>query len=428
MSNQRFQYSPTALNTLDKRCPRALDFYQLKSVPRFTSVFEAGSAAHFILEYLGHTACKWGRTLTEAEIFDVAVEGEGRLVEGVESHGYFLQVPPTKAIEGRDMAVEYATVHGLNPEAVMEWRIALDKDWNRVEWDSPNRRLRMILDRMYPMDWENDDESIERVLVVEDFKSSYQTSDDDLDKVQMLAQACAVHKCYGDIDKYAAIIVRLSNIRTMRIHEKRYDLGDPDSEEQFARMRKSLDRIMDAADFMAHKGQRPARPGHGCCGCPYLGACPEATRFFEMQGIPPRPEERAAVYAIAKAKYTQMHELLKLDMEEEGGNIIIPDEDGNPHTEVGYLVKETRSFGVDASKEIYKAWVSRDGANINGFFEAIKGLGATQVKALVRAMFPRKKQEQNEFLGKYETVELSPRFGIRATVLDGEDAHKEDEE
>src|SRR5690606_25431301 len=65
--------------------------------------------------------------------------------------------------------------------------------------------------------------------------------------------------------------------------------------------------------LMGGHGARPARPGPGCIGCPWLHRCESAQLYHGATGLPDSPEERAIAWCVAVGMADSLRPLLEID-------------------------------------------------------------------------------------------------------------------
>lgn len=400
----RFRYSPSSLRIYSANCPRALDFYQAREALRDENPFAVGTATHFILEHVGRACTKAGRELKEEEVARVANEIASLLIEKGRP-GDNVPLSPDDVFEGRKIALEWMRDNPPQPTDTVEPGQAFTKDWKPCAWDDPKARFRLVMDSLSQYQ-DGDEEGLFEVLHIRDYKTAWSTSEEELDTVQMKAQAFAgmVHakamKARGE--EVDIVRVEIVNLRTRKRFPRDHWVGEGEELDDY---RRDIEATMDAADAQARAGDRPARVGANCCGCPFVLQCPTAKAYFEQKGIPETREERARKFAIADAIRSELADICKEDFEQ-GGAIEI---DGM------VLAKhptQKRIITVEDTKNAFNTY-SPDGSNVNGFFAAMGGLGATQADKLAKQMYPDDKEAQKRFLEMIVRTETESRFQFK---------------
>lgn len=397
-------YHSTDLKLAASHCPRALTF-QEEGVPRERRKFEAGIAAHAFLQEIGQLTKECGAALPQqiSERCDAVARGlltNGRMFEGV------LEPPLSSdaVFAGRDLAVAFAGSAGwsqVTPTADYEVGLAVDADRKPVPYDSPDARLAGILDMLDLRLLEDEDSSL-RVLIVRDYKSAWSTSEADLETTQRKAQAVLAAAHYG----MQADVLQLEvvNLRTMRVYAREVVLegGDSDLLRQWWG---DLAITMDALDAQKARGPRPAIPGAGCFGCPFITACDHAQDYVTRTRIPGTAEERATVYAAASATVEFYRELLRDETDQApieipGGSV------------VGTMPAPVRELNNGAAQEAFDEFVAQGGDG-RGFAKALKP-SVGNLESLAKVMFPdaMDRGARERFIESHTRGAIKRRFGI----------------
>src|SRR5436190_15377102 len=260
-------YRPTWLNAASRHCARAVDFHE-QGGPYDRSVYQAGTAAHAVLQAIGEATRANGELSYDhmqavADATAGALIEFGRVEEGVQEP----PLSPDSVYEGRTLALNFALDNPLSPTAEFEVGLAVDADWNPVAFDAPEARLRCILD-LRDRSTASDEESAYDVLTVEDYKSAWPTDESELETVQRKAQglvALAHAETQPDV-----LRLRVHNLRTGKTFTRDLFLAYDETQAELAQWRRDVGGLMDRLDKMAARGMRPASPGAGCMGCPFL--------------------------------------------------------------------------------------------------------------------------------------------------------------
>jgi len=221
-----------------------------------------------------------------------------------------------------------------HPEQVIgaELALALDRDWRRVDWDSPAAFLRMRLDRLEV------DESAGRVLVW-DYKTGYKMIEAK-DSLQLKLYAAAARKIInaapGVVFVGELFFAREELTKSAEFTEADLNEGMRWAEGIFARVQR------------AEKANAwPATVGAGCMECPIFDDCAEAKKG--VSDLPPRDMTEARALAgrliVVDREYGSLAERLKLWITANG-----------PVDENGMLVEmalcDKREFPMAALKDV----------------------------------------------------------------------------
>lgn len=357
-------FHSTNLALVNRHCPRALDFYEAHT-PYPREMFAAGVAAHAVLQSVGEVTNKENRELTSTEVRDVAQAITLALIAHGRSYDKHPE-PPTKpdaAFAGRDLALDWLAFNPIHPGAMYEVGLALDAKGSPVPYWSDDARLRTILDVVRIAD-EADEESSRTVLIVTDYKSAWSADESELETLQRKIQALVAWKVYGEHSGATLLRMEVANLRLQKVYSAGYWAEDG-LREKVASWTRDVLSTCAALDEQKRigKGKRPAIPGAGCYGCPYLQACPDAQNYMEMRGEFRSPEKRAVAYAVATAMREELAEQLRMDTEE--GPIEI--EKGI----VGTVAQERREATADAHEELWAEWEGAGGDAV-GLLKAMK--------------------------------------------------------
>lgn len=395
-------YRPTGLRLASKHCPAALSFFE--AVTAYDRrPFEAGVAAHAVLQAIGE-ATKVRGPLDEKAMEQVsdatcrALIEFGRVEEGVKE-------PPLSAdlvFEGRELALTYAVNFPLSQTAHYEIGLAVDAEWQAVQFDAPEARLRCILD-VLDIEEAGDEESVYHALIVTDYKSAWPTDASELETIQRRAQALVAVAHFGtEFDVLRRRVVNLRNLKTFE-DELHFAHGGLDVLDQW---RRDLAGTMEALDAQAKLGRRPASPGAGCQGCPYLLRCDDAQRYIEDTRTPGTARQRAEQYCVAVGTMERLRELLREDTAESP----IPVRNGL----VGTVGKPKRVLTEDATTKLCDEWgIGESDGRARGFAKASR-LTPTNADELAKVLFPGRAnaKERERFMGEITTTVIDRKFGI----------------
>lgn len=367
----RLRYSPSALKVYSQGCPRALDFYQERT-DGYSDQYAVGNAAHAVLEAIGLAAKSKADFIDPAEARNIAEwVCAGLITNG--KRGDNVPLPPEEVFQGRDLALRYAELYPLDPQADYETGAAFTKDWARCKWDALEARFRLVFDVMVDGE-DGDEESSFAYTLARDYKSAWPTDESELDTVQMHSQAVAA----AIVRKEHSIIRQeIVNLRTTGIFKR--DI--PTDDDTLRSWRKEIELVMAAADAQAEKGARPARVGERCTGCAYIGQCEAAQEVFTRKGIDTDPVAMAERLAVAEGMKKALQPKLRAHVTANG-----PVQLANGT--VGMKATESRSIGVEGAKTLFDLWEQR-GGDVAGFLTALGGLPVTAVENnLLKVMHP----------------------------------------
>jgi len=371
-------YHATNLQLVSRACPYALELYEQK-VPYSRDVFGVGIAAHCILEAVQTCTNEIGRELTEEEVKVSALGVCERLMTTGRSYDGVPEPPmkPETVFAGQELALDWLLgVEPCQPGARVEQGLGLDAQGQPCSyWKADGLTIRTILDSVR-ISQEADEESARTVLTVRDWKTAWSTDDSELDTLQRKIQAIAAWRTYGPVDVLRLEVV---NLRLQKVYVR--DLYREDGlDAQIAEWWRYVSATVRALDAQKALGPRPAAPGVGCLGCPYLQACPHAKDYIERRGMHKTDEQRAIAYAVATAMREELAEELRLSVE--GGSIPVP---GGV---VGYKVKPRQKLKPEAYAALVEAWEENDGEAL-GFAKAAN-LTKANAEKILRVLYPER--------------------------------------
>lgn len=413
---RRRTYRSTTLNLASKHCARAVDFSE-EGVPYERNVFQVGVAAHAILQALGTATKRENRKLTETETLAISDATCRALIEfGRREEGYSEPpLAPDHVFAGRDLALSWLIWHDLSPTAHYEIGLAVDADWNPVPWRDPRVRFRGILDVLDSGAIE-DEETSAGLLLIRDYKSAWSADASELDTVQRRSQvllAYAHRGVFADVGEPGAIRTEIGNLRMGKLFEDTIVLDDAGLA-LLAQWRRDVSSTMDALDAQRPTldGRRPASPGAGCYGCPFIHACDDAHDYLENTRVPGTAERRSIQYAIACSLKDRLADMLRADSAE--GPIEIP------NGVVGTIAKQQRALTDEGPMKLADEWALQAGGDaetvepwLRGFARAAD-LGVTNAEKVCRKLFPGRsdKAERDRFLAEITEQRIERRFGV----------------
>ncbi len=396
----------TTLSMAARHCLRTLDHYEA-GAPYDRSIFGAGIAAHAVLQ-----ACVERPGAPVSALADEVVRAittVGRTFDGVPEP----PIPIQRALEGRDLALAWLAEHGIPEGARAEAGLAVDRDWKPCAYDSPDAWWRAAVDVVFEADYEDEDLAA-RGAVVRDWKSAWPTDAGELDTVQLRGQALLAVAHHPEADFVTRQVV---NLRTGRLYESMLWLDD-DGKNMLVTWRRDLDLAIAAAEHRGPDGTRPASPGAGCLGCPYLLRCEPARAHLRGGAIvEPTAEAIAIRLAVIEAARDELVTLAKAALEE--GSVPVP---GGV---VGYIAKNVREPAEDATRGLAHAWFQPENpttwdaqhGDVLGLLSALRpGVSSLENAAKVLHPFNRGdaawKQRREDLVDRLLTTRTITRFGI----------------
>lgn len=405
-------YRSTKLKLIEQHCPAALDIEE-SGAPRDREVFQVGIAAHAVLQVVGeHVAA--------AKAFDLATLGDA-VVRELVTHGRAFEGAPeppmsvAQASAGRDLALRYLSQNELSPSARYEHGLAVDADWQPVAYDAPDVHYRAAIDVFDLVEDADEDGYVTSTLVTTDWKSAWPTSADELDTVQLRGQAALALAHHPD----ATVLRRRAvNLRTRQAFEIDVVLDD-DGRELVEQWRRDIGHLIAQAEVRDAEGHRPARPGAGCLGCPYLVRCPHARAHVNGTALDGSPERIATRFAVVDALRQELFAACK-DLAVEGPIEI----DGG---RVGFVETIERKGKPDAGVVLAHRWCNvSDPDRWNAEHGDIVGLltllqpGATAADRVAKSLHPSIRGDKSrswarareQLTASVLTITSAPKFGI----------------
>ncbi|MCW8129268.1 MAG: PD-(D/E)XK nuclease family protein [Planctomycetota bacterium] len=387
-------YSPTQLNIFLDNCPGALAFYRAEKAEQKVDLEADGAKARDV-GIAFHVCCH------QAAL--AAKEGKPR-IPAVEATALVMaqKMPADWAREAADLALEFLMRWEFIETMQYEHGMAFDEKWREVEWESEQRRLRLVFDIVGILQHQDEVYGDLNVATAMDYKSGWGASSDDLDSPQGLAYSTVLYHLYeAEVD---AIEVQILAVRKNRTFKKRWML---DSEEDVADLHRREARLqfyMKTADVTELK----PRVGFGCSQCSYTAQCAlfqERLKNARDSRLIEEPEEAAKDLVVLERRVDELKEALKAMCKSRGPVVI----DGMA---LGFHETTERKLN-DAGKLVDLWFDSVEGvkddperaiAACRGLFKAMKP-GVTMATEMVRTMaaslgFPTKKAAEEAWMPK----------------------------
>jgi hypothetical protein len=386
----------TTLGIASKHCPRALDFYEA-GAPYDRGIFAIGTAAHAILEAMGKASAASGQWLQGDEAAElVRRECERLITTGRDFEGVQEPPLPAEAVwRGRDLALSFVDQRMLQPGYRYETGLAVNRGWQLCPF-GPEAWLRARIDcagtRM--PDWFEDDAG-GPILDVIDYKSSYAARDGEMSTLQRKIQGVLAWLAWGE--GHDALRLVVVNFRLNREYELLVYPHEPEGARVMERWRHDIESEIKARqDQRGADGRRPAVPGAGCMGCPYLQQCPEAQAYLLPVHGTASPEEMARRYAVLLAQLEALEEPLRIATIEEPVQI--------PGAIVGYEVKEQQTLERLKAAELLSAewWKSTKPRDLGAAMASLPGLingmkpGRAQAASLLNQLHKGSDEERDK--------------------------------
>lgn len=373
-------YRSTTLGMVSRFCPRALDYYEAR-VPSDKGHFQVGIAAHAVLQAIGEdlVAGKNSDIRAIGESVGRALVTHGRAFEGEPEP----PMTPEQADAGVELAIAAAPFAELSPDAFYEYGLAVDRRWNPVDYDSAQVYYRAALDALAVAEFDDDEGYPVKVVTVTDYKSAWSAGAADVDSLQLRGQALVAVARHPDA---TVIRRRIYNLQTRQMHTAELLLDD-DGRATLDAWRRDIDLAIAAADARGPDGARPARPGAGCLGCPYLRGCDPARAHLRGTYLEGEPELLAQRYAVAAAVAADLAAALRTLAAEQPIEI--------PGGSVGFHAQPERYWRDEGAAAIVRAWTgAADDAPVD---DAVVGLvaafqpGATAIERVGKRLYPHKR-------------------------------------
>lgn len=389
--------------------------FQLSGAPRDRRLFEAGIAAHAILEAVGVRTEHEGRRLDPEEIEVIAratcveLTTHGREYRGKPEDPYH----PSRVFDGRDVALRWLDERPVEPRgARYEVGLAVDRKWKPVPFGSPEAWYDGILD-VHCVSTVEGDEAEYGMLEIEDHKSSWAVEPTEIGSQQQRGYAVLAwcHLPKGD-DRPAVLRRRVNALR--RLDSWSEDLWlDHGAEETLEGWRKDLDALLRGFQKMrdANGGEYPAAPGGGCASCPYVLQCPAARRYLENAELPEERDEVARSYAVLTGAREELTKWLKDAL---GSLFASMDE----KSYVGYrgIASDTTTDDAYAvlAAEFAKALGREETAPILASFAKMAPPSVAQARDIIWNIFPGEEGEaqRKKIMNRILAVSIRRRFGV----------------
>ena len=387
-------------------CPRALDHHERGTERYDRRGFETGIACHAVLEAVGRETEARGHELETADIEAIANGvADALIIEGREFDGRpEPPLHPDAVFAGRELAEEWLGVHPLQPVgARYEVGLAVNLDWEPVPYDSPDAWIACIVDVSGAQDAATE-EGETRILTIRDYKTPWSASAAELQTLQRKIQAVMVSKCLPEAAEADVLVLEVAAVRTWRIFSEEVYLRHGGLQ-KLRRWQRDIGTVVNELGAMAmvNDGIRPARPGPGCVGCPFLWKCNDAQLYFNATGLPDDPKERARAYSIASAILTS----LKPMVERDAGYMYVALEDGG---RVGWQSTESSQVKEDAHRNLAQLWCEKAGRPeiaplVSSLLAAMGGLSLTAIRKALKVLYPTKEDREHRMAEEYVMTE-----------------------
>lgn len=360
-------YSSTMMRYFTENCPQAHYFYK-QGKPQNTSHFDVGTAAHAVRQAIGEK--KENDPDKQKRIAD-AVTKELIAVGRKYYDESFPPMQPERAMAGRDLALAYLANNPLPENAKYETVLAMDRQGRPCEPDDKLARWRAIIDCFFTA-VEGDDDFAFNAIVVNDWKSSWSAGENELDTLQRKSQAVLACLHFPEAQ---GVRMEITNIRTGKTYPKVIYFDDA-GKELLESWKRDILMLCDAADKTIK-----ARPGIGCCKCPFIDSCPDAEKLATTA-------KNAEALGILNVKRDKLIATLKSQLDDFDG-IRMPDE----RSWLGFNNLPANAVADEAPYQILGMWYNQPLDEVPhskplevGLLRALK-LGATQVENVAQHLF-----------------------------------------
>lgn len=386
------RHRPTTMQLYLAHCPRAVDHYE-RGTPQHREIFAVGTAAHEVLFTIGQGGS------VDAVVSELIATG--RL--GEDSEG---PMRPDAVFEGRDLALAWTAAHPIPDGAFFEHAFAFDRDWRPCAWE--DARFGTRVDVVHRRSDEDEDGHDVQDLVITDYKSAWPATETELDTLQRRAQAVSGWVSWGD--EIGSITIAVANLRRRQVFERTIVL-DEEGVALLHRWQHDLEIVMDAIEVRGPDGQRPARPGARCGGCPYAASCEPAQQILRDQGVLDAAD-LVRRYAAAKTTAAELERRIRAATSD--GVLVVDD------VEVGPLAATERTPRPGLMLDEQAAWLTSSGVAVDeALTSALKGwwdgLGTPPVGMVEKLgkLLHRKPADRRPWLEQAVVVTRAPRFGLR---------------
>ncbi len=382
-------YSSTILSLFIEHCPHAIELHR-RGVKRDESQFEAGIAAHAILQACGERRENPRNLLVDAVCTQLI--GDGRTFYGDKKP----PLAPENVFAGREIAENYMRSNEVPSPAKFE--IELGMSASGCAANIEDVRYRALIDVLFEAEESQGDWSAE-LIVVRDYKSAWPTCEDELETLQRKGQAVLA---WLHFPNKQGVRMEVVNLRTGALFAKTV-LFDEEGETLLRKWRDDILMVCDAADKATE-----ARPGAGCDGCPFLHACePARNAALQMRFT-------VEQFAVLEATRKGMVKQLKTQLEESAAPIVV-----NGGT-IGWKQTQSNVLSEGAIAQIIGNWyeVPLDLACVHHDEEAALlralNLGAGNIDAFAKKRFAGEhKIEREEFKELCLTKVSGSSFGVQ---------------
>lgn len=232
------------------------------------------------------------------------------------------------------------------------------------------------------------------ILDIADYKSSWVAKEGETSTLQRKIQGVLAWIAWGE--GHDALRLRVVNFRLAREYESIVYPNEPEGARVLERWKRDIESEIRAREAQQlPDGTRPAIPGIGCMGCPYLRQCGAAKEFLEPVHASADPEVLGRQYAVALALVEALEAPLRIAATEEPVQI--------PGGSVGFKIKEISGLKRGAAETLADHWLKKTKpqdlgaavAGIPGLLYAAK-LGKAQAEALLTHLYKGGDKERDK--------------------------------
>ena len=383
-------YHPTDMSLAANHCNYAVKL-KYQRTPYDRDIFQAGVAAHAVIENVGKLANQIGKPPTMEQILPIAKQTAIDLASEGRAYDKHPE-PPMKvsqAIDGKNIALTYLRRNPLDPKAEYEMPVAFDEDWNAVKYYDDKANFRTILDFVLVENITDEDGDSYQCVTVRDYKSSWHIPDEHLDNIQRRAQAVSAWLMFPD-----------ASVLKMQIHGLRFQKKLERTifvQQEFDTLEQWKDDIDSAVKAL--KRVAIASPGIGCLNCPFTLHCNACQQSMLLNKKDPAQQYLTA-QAIMKSTEKYVREITKEKPIKHATGML------------GYQPKERTKMKADAPQQLLSLWTQNNG-DLQQFLK-VSGISITNAKKIIK-LLQKQGLDYDTIWKAISNIETYTRFGVHKT-------------
>jgi hypothetical protein len=186
--------------------------------------------------------------------------------------------------------------------------------------------------------------------VASDYKTAFSTGPDECDTIQMKGQALVLAAHFPNEDFYIREVV---NMRTGASY-RQSTFNDAAGKAEMASWRTRIQSAIRYAEVRDASGNRIAKPGESCMGCPFVTSCKPAQSYMKDVGLgdDATHERIVAAYAVSQARADALKSIVQRIVDNGAVNV-----DGG---RVGYIAMKQRMGKEGAHITLLQHWLKMD--------------------------------------------------------------------